>query len=87
MTPRPPRFRGWVHSMALLPAWVSPKGMPGGLCEGPELLVGLRVTDAATADQNGPLGLLDDLRRVGQSGLGGGTALQTQTRFLKKLSG
>ena len=28
VTPRPPRFRGWVHSMALLPAWVSPKGMP-----------------------------------------------------------
>lgn len=53
----------------------------------PELLVGLRVTDAATADQNGPLGLLDDLRRVGQSGLGGGTALQTPDALLEKALG
>ena len=27
VTPMPPRFRGWSHTRALLPAWVSPKGM------------------------------------------------------------
>lgn len=87
MTPRPPRFRGVGPLDGALAGLGFAEGDAGGLCEGPELLVGLRVTDAATADQNGPLGLLDDLRRVGQSGLGGGTALQTPDALLEEALG
>ncbi len=28
VTPTPPKFRGWSQTTALLPAWVSAKGMP-----------------------------------------------------------
>ena len=63
------------------------KGNAGGLGKGTELLVSLRVADAAAADQHGTLGLLDGLGGIVQSGLGGGAALQAPHALFEEALG